>query len=142
MNRFSRARSRKQKGFLLAIVLIALIVVSLITAAMIQTLVDHHRQIKFAERRQQAEWLALAANDRAAISLAKANDYAGEIWKLPTELTAAESPREAHIRIERGTGNPSQSIVHVTIYASRGQIQRVLYQSQRSIKLPSPGGSS
>jgi hypothetical protein len=123
-------------------VIIALIVASLVTATMIELIVQHHRQIKVAERRQQAEWLAISAVQRARQALMKQADYVGETWQVPSDVIPAGQANEANIRVIRPTENSRQRRIEVVISAAQGPAKRVLFQTERTIELPSPGGSS
>ena len=132
----------KRNGTILGMVLVALLVVSLITGALIQAIVNHHRQSKRAEQRQQAEWLAEAAIQRTIRNLAITRDYSGDTWQIPADVFAGGQHQVATIRVESAPDVPNRRVIHVTVLDAERDVQLVLYQFQRSIELTNPGGPS
>ena len=81
-------------------VLACLVVAALLAAALVQILVIQARQIRVAEDRQQAFWLAESALQRGLRSLAKSSDYREETWTVPAEALGSENAGVAVIRVE------------------------------------------
>jgi hypothetical protein len=138
----SQTRRKARPGVVLAIVVVTLIVVSLTVAASVRLIADGHVQVKFAEQRQQARWFARAAIDRAVQSLHKATDYSGEEWEIPADFMPSKIAHQALIVVNRDQANPSRANILVTIFAQHGEAKQVLCQTQQSIPLPGPGGST
>lgn len=71
-----------RRGVLLIVVLACVAIVSLLTAAMVRGSMDWRRQTRYESWRAQTQWLAESGLSKAASSLQKDPDYAGEMWKL------------------------------------------------------------
>jgi type II secretory pathway component PulK len=69
--------------------MVALLVVSLVAAALVQSLLAAHRQSHRYADQLQAQWLAEAGLARAVAKLNADAAYQGEVWQAP--LTSGES---------------------------------------------------
>ena len=78
INRFGRFSRR---GAALVMAMVALLVVTLMSAALVQSLVTGQRQSRRYSDELQAQWLAEAGLERAVVQLARDAQYRGEIWR-------------------------------------------------------------
>ena len=76
-------------GSALAAVLVCVVVALIYGAALTQTLVVQHRQVRLSEQQQQSFWLAESAVQRTVHTLKTSPDYRGETWKVPAEVLGA-----------------------------------------------------
>jgi len=106
MKRSSNPHDRR--GLTTVAVLICLVVLGLMIGVLVKLGVAYRDQVRTAERRLQAEWLAEAGVDRALARLAQNADYEGERWEIPADAlgspdaktTEKEKPPEAVVAIE------------------------------------------
>ena len=75
LGRFSR------RGAALVMAMVALLVVTLMSAALVQSLVTGQRQARRYADELQAQWLAEAGLERAVVQLARDAQYRGETWQ-------------------------------------------------------------
>ena len=71
------------------------------------------QQVRAAERRLQADWLAEAAVNRAAALLDKNSDYAGETWNLSAAELAGSDAAAIEIRVAPVTDRPERRSIQV-----------------------------
>ncbi len=89
----SRRRfDRRPGGFVLFIVLALLAVSTVLVANTARILILENRQAERAEDRQQAEWVAESALERAGARLLADRAYQGETWRS-ARRTWADRPR-------------------------------------------------
>lgn len=88
-----------RNGAVLAMVLVCLLVVTLLGAALIQSVVLHHRHMNVTAERQQCLWLAESGVQRALRQLAHSPDYVGETWNVPAQVLGAAQPGAVTIRV-------------------------------------------
>ena len=75
----------------MVVVIVCLMVVTMLSVALVRTLVAQHWQIQLVERQLQVMWLSQAATERARarLSLAardeSAEPYDGETWEIPAD---------------------------------------------------------
>lgn len=104
MKRSSSPHDRR--GLTTVAVLICFVVLGLMITALVKLGVAYRDQIRTAERRLQAEWLAEAGVDRALAKLSHSADYEGETWEIPIDelglpaVKGAEKGPAAVVKIE------------------------------------------
>eukprot|EP00913_Durusdinium_trenchii_P008836 g8302.t1 len=77
----------KRDGAIIIFAMIALLLASAISVAMLKTAFAERRLAMREQTRVQANWLMQSGLERAAARIAKNSDYKGETWKIPaTEL--------------------------------------------------------
>jgi Tfp pilus assembly protein PilX len=75
MSRLSR------RGAALVMAMVALLVVTLMSAALVQSVVTGQRQSRRYADELQAQWLAEAGLERSEVQLARDAEYRGETWQ-------------------------------------------------------------
>jgi Tfp pilus assembly protein PilV len=107
------ALRRERHGFVLLAVMICLIAVSVLVVGWFKSAAFERQQVRAAERRLQADWLAEAAVNRAAALLDKNANYAGETWNLSAVELAASDAAAIEIRVAPVTDRPERRSIHV-----------------------------
>ncbi len=125
-----RTESNRRPGAILAAVLLSLLVVMLVGAELTEAIVQHHRQSRLAEDRQQAFWIAESALQRAAHALARSPDYKGETWRVPAEVLGSGRAGVATITVEPAAGPASRRRIAVQAYYPDDPVQRTLYERE------------
>ena len=84
---FKPDRANPRQGAALIFAMIALLLASVIGAALLKTALTQRRQARREQNRAQSEWLAESGAERAAALLARNAGYKGETWNVAaTEL--------------------------------------------------------
>ncbi|MEX2176069.1 MAG: PilX N-terminal domain-containing pilus assembly protein [Pirellulaceae bacterium] len=112
----------RRRGAALVMAMVALLVVSMVAAALVQTLLLSHRQAGRYADRTQAEWLAEAGLARARAQLAGDDAYRGETWLAPV---ADSEIAEVSIRVEPATDEAPRKIVVRALYPPAADPQTV-----------------
>jgi hypothetical protein len=98
------AMRRERHGFAL---------LSVLAVGWFKSAAFERQQVRAAERRLQADWLAEAAVNRAAALLNKNAKYAGETWNLSATELAASDVAAIEIRVAPVTDRPERRSIHV-----------------------------
>ncbi|HPM82962.1 MAG TPA: hypothetical protein PLF81_19800 [Candidatus Anammoximicrobium sp.] len=130
MKHILRTRANHGRGVILAAVLLSLLVVMMLGAELTEAIVQHHRQSRLAEDRQQALWIAESALQRAAHALAKSPDYQGETWRVPAEVLGSGRAGVAAIAVKPAAGSATQRRIAVQAYYPDDPVQRTLYERE------------
>jgi len=130
VKRFLRTKSDRRTGAILAAVLLSLLVVMLVGAELTEAIVQHHRQSRLAEDRQQAFWIAESAVQRAVHALTRSADYKGETWRVPAEVLGSGRAGVATIKIEPAAGASVRRRIAVQAYYPDDPVQRTLYERE------------
>ena len=130
VKRILRAKSNRRRGAILAAVLLSLLVVMLLGAELTEAIVQHHRQCRLAEDRQQAFWIAESALQRAVYAVAKSPDYKGETWQVPAEVLGSGRAGVAAIQVEPAEGAAARRRIVVQAYYPDDPMQRTLYERE------------
>ena len=93
--------------------LMALLVASMLIAALLRTTALSHRQLKRDEYRLQANLLADAGYDRAVKTLKIKPDFTTEEWKVPAEQLSSERTALVRLSVTTDTTQPKRRIVSV-----------------------------
>lgn len=117
MKRSSTPHDRR--GVTTVAVLICFVVLALVVASLVKLGVAYRDQVRTAERRLQAEWLAEAGVDRALARLSHDADYEGETWEIPADALGEPSAQTAEqgpaavvlIEVERPKGRDGGWVV-------------------------------
>ena len=125
-----RTKSNRRPGAILAAVLLSLLVVMLVGAELTEAIVQHHRQSRLAEDRQQAFWIAESALQRAVHAVAKSPDYKGETWRVPAEVLGSGRAGVATITVEPAAGAAPRRRIAVQAYYPDDPVQRTLYERE------------
>lgn len=106
-----RPTDRPRRGMLSVAVLVCLLILTLIAGAILRAGAAHREEIRAAERRLQADWLAEAGLRRGAARLAADPGYTGETWDIPArELDSADDATVA-ITVEKSAGDAKRRTI-------------------------------
>ena len=116
-----------RRGAALVMAMVALLVVTLMSAALVQSLVTGQRQSRRYADELQAQWLADAGLERAAVQLARDAQYRGEMWQTEIggelgSVTIAVDPE-------------TKKIVAEAVYPPE-EHRRILVRRERTISEP------
>ena len=93
--------------------LMAILVASMLIAALLRTTAMSHRQLKRDEYRLQANLLADAGCDRALVLLKIKPDFSTEEWKVPAELLSPDRTATVRLSVTNDTTQPERRMVSV-----------------------------
>ena len=126
-------------GGVLIAVLVCLLVVSMISAAMVRSMIQSHRQMRVHQQRAQAFWLAESAAGLARARLGSNPDYPGETWSVPADQLGTSAAGAVTIRVEAIGDQPSMRRIVIDATYPIDPLRRTRYQKQLVMKLPHPG---
>ena len=100
-----------RRGAAMVFALMALLVASMMIAALLRTTAMSHRQLKRDEYRLQASLLADAGCDRALMLLKIKPDFTTEEWKVSAEQLSPERTASVRLSVTSDTAQPTRRIV-------------------------------
>ena len=106
-----RDTNRSRRGAVMVFALIALLVGSLMIAALLKTAAMSHRQLKRDENRLQASFLADAGCDRVRMLLRSQPDFTSGEWNVLSSQLAPNRAARIRMTVTEEPGEPSQRIV-------------------------------
>jgi type II secretory pathway pseudopilin PulG len=141
-----RSRSR---GLTVVAVLVCLVVITLVSSAVLKTVVAQREFARGRERRLQAEWLVESGLERVRARLDLDRDYTGETWALstrdlglpeegrsdPAAENAAGAAAVVSIAVERVPGDALRRQVRVQADYPRDAPRRARQSRQMLIDL-------
>lgn len=92
-------RRPARRGISLLSAMVALIILSFVTSAVIGQIGTRRGRTEDQSRRAQARWLAEGGAERAAARLAADPTYAGETWAIPEEALDGKHAGEVKIAV-------------------------------------------
>ncbi len=113
--------------------LMALLVASMLIAALLRTSAMSHRQLKRDEYRLQANLLADAGYDRAVKTLKIRPDFTTEEWKVPEEQLSPERTALVRLSVTPDTTQRKRRIVSVIAEYPSGDPNLVRVTRNRSV---------
>jgi hypothetical protein len=97
---------------MIAVAVVAVMfVLALLGGGLIRVVWLRHGDLRAAERRLQAEWLAESALDRAAARLNDDANYAGETWTIPAERLGSRDGGSVRIVVDPVPDHPDRRVV-------------------------------
>jgi hypothetical protein len=111
----ARRRGRQHKAFVMIGVLVVLGVISVLVLNWMRGAIARRGQVREADERLQAEWLAEAGLERAAARLAAKADYAGEVWSIGAAELGGPDGGRVEIHVVPLTDRPAAR--HVSVVA-------------------------
>jgi hypothetical protein len=93
-----------------AAVVAVLFVLALLGGGLIRVVWLRHGDLRAAERRLQAEWLAESAIDRAAARLDADPTYAGETWTIPADRLGSRDGASVRIDVAPVPDHPDRRL--------------------------------
>lgn len=102
-----------RRGVALLTAIVCLAVIAVICGSLIKVVHAQRQQTRTEERKLQAEWLAEAGLERAAVKLADSQDYSGETWQIAATEFAGRGSGNVKITIEKVADQPAIRLVRV-----------------------------
>ena len=135
--RFSvcKQRASERRGVVLAVALVFFLLCSAILCTLLQTVVNHERQVRDHRQIDQARCLADAAIDRAVAQSRQADTYRGETWKIPAGEIGGAADGEVSIRVEINEQQPGQARVVAQADYPSGSVHRIRQSRETTIHL-------
>ena len=101
----------RRRGIVAAALVVALFVLVMLAGGLLRVAWLRHSELRAAERRLQAEWLAESALDRAAARLMADAGYRGETWAVPAEDLGGRDGGSVRIEVRPVPDHPDRRIV-------------------------------
>jgi type II secretory pathway component PulK len=131
LNRVRRTSTRR--GAAMVFALMALLVASMMIAALLRTIAMSHRQFKRDEYRLQASLLADAGCDRALMLLKIKPDFTTAEWKVPAEQLSPDRTASVRISVTTDAAQPTRRIMSVIAEYPSGHPDLVRVTRSRSV---------
>lgn len=140
----SRRLRSGRRGTILVIAMIALLIVTMLGAALLQTAVASLRQVHREQQILQAELLADAGCQRAVALLEESAEYRGDDWQVPAEQLKSASPAIVRIRVQKPEpGNMAFQVESIAEYPQSSpqsvRVTRKLVLRAKSFEAASSG---
>lgn len=129
-------RRTRRKGLALVAVLVFAVVILMLLTSMTKALTRDQRQVRAAQNRLQAFWLAESAVQRTVSSLKESPDYGGEIWDVSADMFENEDGASVVIQVEQGDESSTSRSVRIEARSPSQSIQSVLVVREFVIELP------
>ena len=130
-----RQNRRDNKGAVLIVTLVSLLVVAMILGSMFRGVVRAHRQLHRERDLRQTELLMQAGLDRAAFHLVNDQAYRGETWNLPADAIVGTDQGRVTIEASR---DERQSLWSVKVVAEYPQGGETSIRRSRIFQFPYP----
>ncbi len=128
--------NRRKGGFVAAVAVVLLFLLVLLGGGLLRVVWLRHSDLRGAERRLQAEWLAESALDRAAACLAVEPGYRGETWIIPAEHFNGRDAAEVRIEIRPAPDDAARRVVHARADYPAAGTRRARQSREITIVLP------
>ena len=128
----SKAADDRQ-GAVIVFAMIALLVASMMIAALLRTTMVSLRQMKRDEFRVQANLLADAGCSRATVRLNTQSDFTDEIWTVPSDQLGSGRTAEVRLTVANNPMKPGERILSVVAEFPIGHPDRVRVSRQLSV---------
>lgn len=102
----------RRPGFVAAALVVALFVLVALAGGLLRVAWLRHSELRVAERRLQAEWLAESALDRASARLAADREYRGETWVIPAADVGGRDGGSVRIEVRPVPDHPDRRAIH------------------------------
>lgn len=128
-----------RRAVVLMSVLVCMAVAMVLFLAWLKTAAMERKQLRAQQDRLQAEILADAGLDRAAVQLQSTGDYSGETWQIGAEAFAGRGAATVTIQVKPSEENATSRTVHAVAEFPVGNEVRVRRSKQITIVLPNRG---
>lgn len=112
--RNASSRQSPRRGAIIVFAILALLVVSMLGAALLRTVSQSKQQLQREALHTQAVWLADSGAARAVAQLRAAPDYIGETWTVPAEQLSAGRTASVRIALSPEPDHPERTIIAAT----------------------------
>lgn len=109
-----------RRGAILVFAMLALLVVSMLGAALLRTVSMSRQQLQREALHTQAVWLADSGAARAVAQLRASPTYTGETWTVPAEQLSAGRTASVRIAISSEPDHPERTIIAATAEYPQG----------------------
>lgn len=103
-----------RRGAIIVFAILALLVVSMLGAALLRTVSQTKQQLQREVLHMQANWLADSGAARAVAQWNASSDYTGEIWTVPAEQLSAGRTASVRIAVAPKPDHPEHTIIAAT----------------------------
>ena len=135
------SRQSPRRGAIIVFAILALLVVSMLGAALLRTVSQSKQQLQREVLHTQAVWLADSGAARAVARLNASSDYTGETWAVPAEQLSAGRTAAVRIALSPDPDHPERTIIAATAeypYGSPTAIRITKRITVTNLKPPSP----
>ena len=112
--RNASSRKSPRRGAIIVFAIIALLVVSMLGAALLRTVSLSNQQLQRETLHTQAVWLADSGAARAVARMNAAPDYTGETWAVPAEQLSAGRTASVRIAVSPESDHPERTVIAAT----------------------------
>jgi type II secretory pathway component PulK len=137
---FAIRRSAPRRGGVLILVMICLLGITVLSGTLLRLAVVQQRQGRMQQRQLQAEWLAAAALDRAAVKLTADPAWLGDVWTL--DETVLETAGTAVVRVTSAKGDASVREITATASVAQPDLPPVRVTRRRNFTAPAAAGGT
>ena len=114
------SRPSPRRGAIIVFAILALLVVSMLGAALLRTVSQSKQQLQREVLHTQAVWLADSGAARAVSQLRAAPDYIGETWAVPAEQLFAGRTASVRIALSPEPDHPDRTVIAATAEYPQG----------------------
>ena len=112
--RNASSRPSPRRGAIIVFAMLALLVVSMLGAALLRTVSHSKQQLQREVLHTQAVWLADSGAARAVAQLKTLPDYTGETWTVPAEQLSAGRTASVRIAVSPEPDHPERTLIAAT----------------------------
>jgi Tfp pilus assembly protein PilX len=131
----TRFRGRR-RGFVAAALVMILIVLVVLGGGLLRVAWLRHSDLRAAERRLQAEWLAESALDRASARLSDDPNYTGETWNVPADRLGGRDSATVLIEVKPSPGRADRRVVRARADYPKAEARRARQSREITIVVP------
>jgi len=128
------ACSSSRRGAIIIFAMLALLVASMLGAALLRTAALSKQQVQREGLQVQATWLADSGVMRGIAQFQSQKGYTGEFWVVPSEQLTGGRSAEVQIRVTPSTTDPTQTVIEARSEYPQGSPTAV--RVTRSLTLP------
>lgn len=129
----SHSTAANRRGAVLIFAMIAVLLASVIGAALLKTALTQRRQARRAQNHSQSDWLAESGVERAAGQLSRDADYKGETWNVAASELGGSQAGRVVIQVVAVPSNTNRRRINVTADFPVGTKQRS--RSRKTIEI-------
>jgi Tfp pilus assembly protein PilV len=117
-------RVSNRRGVALIYAMIALLLASVIGAALLRTSLTQRQQARREQNRLQSDWLVESGVERAVATLVSDNKYEGETWNIDATELGGSRVGQVVIKVAAVKAEPNRRQITVTADFPAGTQQR------------------
>ena len=136
--RNASSRQSPRRGAIIVFAILALLVVSMLGAALLRTVSQSKQQLQREALHTQAVWLADSGAARAVAQLNASPDYIGETWAVPAEQLSAGRTASVRIAVSPEPDHPERTIIAATAEYPHGSPTAIRITKRITVTNPKP----